>query len=149
MPAGTLSPALRQLEPLAEARGEAGPGSVPSVGATEIPLSASDLSLPCNDGTGGRPSVPPWHLVKAGKLPPGTDVASFVTWLGRCSPGEWQQSDLFMLYLEACELIQGPPLPAVALSAGLAQLGIKRFKLDLRRGGKRFRPTAYVIPRVE
>lgn len=80
-------------------------------------------------------------------VPRDVSAMAFVDWMiDTGASGQWQVGELVDNYSEACLSLGRAPLPVHTFKRDLAAIGLIRGQLDLRRDGKRHRPTFYVIP---
>lgn len=112
--------------------------------AIKLPVAEASVSPvgAANDRTIVRLAARHRHL-----LPEDETVRAFVAWAGRSGvTGEQLAADLYGLYLDVAELVGLTPMSVTAFGRELGQLGLTKGKCEIRIGGKRYRPTCYVIP---
>lgn len=111
------------------------------------------ISDMASQGGSGGGEGPPFSAVQRlvaryPQLLPADDTPrAFIIWMAQHGhSGDWMQSDLYETYVTTCEAAGWKAMSEMAFSAGLNHVGLLKGQMDLRRNGKRYRPTYYVIP---
>ncbi len=80
-------------------------------------------------------------------VPKSSEVEAFIRWMRQhnCT-GKWRQDDLYEVYFESCQLAEFECLGPIRFGKGLAQVGCRRWREDLRKGGKGERIWMVSIP---
>lgn len=80
-------------------------------------------------------------------VPKSSEVEAFIRWMRQhnCT-GDWQQSELYEVYFEVCQLAEFDALGPIIFGRELGKAGCRRWPLDKRKGGKGERIWMVTIP---
>jgi hypothetical protein len=100
--------------------------------------------VPCGFGSASKRA-----LSRFTKLAPtNSDAKTFAAWLPTVkADGTWMQDELYGWYAEVCHYVGFIPMPKNSFGFAMRDAGCRRYRADMRKGGKGKRVWMLDVPR--